>query len=129
MDTLFHRIGGAAALEAAVAEFYRRVLADPVLAPLFAGVDTARLQQHQRQFLALAMGGPSAYAGRNLGAAHRQLVKRHGLGDTHFDRVVQHLGDALGALGVDPGLRSETVALAESVRDSVLGRSAAAAHA
>ena len=126
MSTLYERIGGEAALAAAVAEFYRRVLADPLLAPLFAGIDAERLQQHQSRFLALATGGPNAYVGRDLGCAHRRLVKRFGLCDTDFDRVVLHLSDSLVALRVDDVLRREVLVLVESVRDAVLGRATAA---
>ena len=129
MNTLFTRIGGEPALQAAVDGFYQRVLQDPLLAPLFAGVDKARLQRHQEQFLALAMGGPNAYTGRDLGRAHRRLVVQFGIGDNEFDRVLQHLDAALAALLVHAALRAEVVALADSVRADVLGRRAAPAGA
>ena len=128
MNTLFERIGGEDALRAAVDGFYQRVLHDPLLAPLFAGVDNARLQRHQQQFLTLAMGGPNAYTGRDLGSAHRRLVSQFGIGDAEFDRVLQHLDAALAALNVPGALRAEVVALADSVRHNVLGR-AVRAHA
>jgi hemoglobin len=122
MKTLFERIGGEAALQATVAGFYQRVLDDPLLAPLFAGIDVGSLHRHQQQFLSLAMGGPNAYAGDDLATAHRHVVARFGIGDGEFDRVLEHLDGALAALSVDASLRSEVVALANSVREDVLGR-------
>ena len=43
---------------------YRRVLADPELAPWFEGIDLDRLKAHQRSFLAAAFGGPRVFGGR-----------------------------------------------------------------
>ena len=39
MSSLFERLGGEAAIDAAVDVFYEKVLADPSLAPFFDGVD------------------------------------------------------------------------------------------
>jgi len=122
MNTLFERIGGEAALQAAVTGFYQRVLDDPLLAALFAGIDVGSLHRHQQQFLSLALGGPNAYVGDDLATAHRHVVARFSVGDAEFDRVLQHLDAALGDLGLLEALRAEVVALANSVRDDVLGR-------
>ena len=122
MSTLLDRLGGVAIIEVTVDEFYRRVLGDPLLAPMFEGVSLTRVKAHQRRFLAQAFGGPGAYRGRDLGAAHRQLVQRHGLGERHFDAVLGHLDDALAALGVALELRRQALEVAESARAAVLGR-------
>ncbi|MDR7277571.1 group I truncated hemoglobin [Catenuloplanes atrovinosus] len=94
--TLYESIGGEPAVRAAVAEFYRRVVADPELAGYFAGVDLARLKAHQRAFLATAVGGPGAYHGRSMTDAHAGL----GITGAAFDAVVAHLAAALTTLGV-----------------------------
>ena len=46
-ESLFARIGGAAAVCATVDVFYRRVLDDPLLAPFFQGVDMAKQRAKQ----------------------------------------------------------------------------------
>ncbi len=89
---------------------------------MFAGVEMSRLKFHQRRFLGFAFGGPGGYQGRDLAVAHRPIAERYGLDDSHFDAVVRHLGDTLVDLGVNQELRSEALAVAESVRDAVLGR-------
>jgi len=122
MDTLFNRLGGEPAVTLAVDHFYERVLADPLLAPVFEGIDLDRLRGHQRRFLAYVMGGPNAYAGRDLGSAHRRIAERHGLTDVHFDAVLSHLDDSLASLAVPEALRGEVLAIADSVRAPVLGR-------
>lgn len=121
MNTLFDRLGGAPAIEATVDAFYGRVLSDPLLSPMFARVQMARLRAHQQRFLGFAFGGAAEYAGRDLARAHAGLVAEHGLNDRHFDAVLEHLGAALNGLGVPPELVGEVRAVAESVRSAVLG--------
>ncbi len=125
MDTttisLFDRLGGKAAVNAAVEKFYERVLADPLLSPYFDSVDIERQKAKQKGFLTLAFGGPARYTGRGLREAHRPLVAR-GVSDVHFDAVLEHLGATLAALGVGETERTEVAAIAESVRADVLDR-------
>lgn len=116
-SSLFARLGGAEAIEAVTAEFYRRVLADPLLAPHFDGVDMARQAGMLTAFLALATGGTEQYRGRDLRAAHADLK----IGDDEFDAVVTHLGAALTDAGVSDSLIAEVVVVAASVRKDVLG--------
>lgn len=121
MTTLFERLGGAPAMDAAVDLFYRKVLADPLLAPFFDSVDMAEQITKQKAFLTMVSGGPNAYSGRDLRQAHRVLVER-GLDDIHVDAVIAHLGATLRELGVDESAISEVANVAESVRDDVLNR-------
>jgi hemoglobin len=122
MTSLYERLGGAPAVEAAVDIFYDRVLADERLKHFFLNIDMARQRQHQKAFLTLAFGGPSAYGGRSLRAAHQGLVDRLGLNESHFDAVVENLAATLKGLGVAEALIGEVAAVAASVKDEVLGR-------
>jgi hemoglobin len=97
--SIFDAIGGAPAVQAAVDDFYRRVIADPALAPVFSGVDLDRLKAHQRAFMAAALGGPQVYAGRDMGVAHAGLA----ITGAQFDSVVGHLVLTLTTLGVPDG--------------------------
>ena len=101
------------------ASLCQRLLADELLAPYFAGVDMDRQAVMLAEFLALAFGGPHAYTGRGLRAAHAGLA---GLTDVHFDRVVSHLGSALRDFGVAEGDIATALAVAETVRADVLNR-------
>lgn len=96
MSSIYESIGGAAAVQAAVDDFYDRVLADPALAPYFTGVDLRRLKAHQRSFIAAAIGGAEVYAGRDMASAHAGLE----ITDEAFDAVVGHLVATLTGLGV-----------------------------
>ncbi len=122
MSTLFERIGGEAAVEAAVDRFYEIVLADDRIRHFFAGVDMKQQMVHMKLFLKFAFGGSPAYPGRAMRAAHARLVQDLGLGDEHFDAVLDDLAKALRGLGAGEDLIAEVIAVAESVRNDVLGR-------
>ena len=57
MTSLFERLGGDAAVDAAVVRFYEIVLADDRIRHFFDGVDMARQTLHQKLFLKYAFGG------------------------------------------------------------------------
>jgi len=120
--SLFERIGGEAAVMAAVDRFYEKVLADPRTRPFFAGLDMEAQTRKQIGFLMRALGGPDRYHGRDLRTAHSRLVAEEGLGDQHFDAVAVHLRDTLVELGVAQGLIDEVLAIVGGTRAEVLGR-------
>lgn len=119
--SLFERLGGAAAVDAAVEIFYRKILGDNRISHFFNGVDMHRQANRQKSFLTMLMGGPNNYTGESLRMSHRRLVAL-GLDDSHFDAVVKHLADTLQELGAAEADIMEAGALAESARGDVLGR-------
>jgi hemoglobin len=121
MASLYEKLGGAAAIDAAVDIFYDKVLADDRIRHFFADTDMARQRAHQKAFLTVAFGGPNAYQGRDMKSGHARLVAQ-GLNDSHFDAVIELLAATLQQLGVAPELIQEVAAIAETVRDPVLGR-------
>ena len=119
--SLYERIGGEAAVNAAVDVFYRKVLADKRINKFFEGVDMDKQAAKQRAFLTMALGGPSHYTGEDMRKGHAHLVA-NGLNDSHFDAVIENLGATLTELGVPANLIAEAAAIAESTRNDVLGR-------
>ncbi len=119
--TLFEQLGGAAAVDAAVDIFYRKVLMDDRINDFFEDVDMEKQAAKQKAFLTMAFGGPNHYSGMDMKNAHAHLVKR-GLSDAHVDAVIENLGSTLRELGVAENLISQVAAIADSVRDNVLGR-------
>jgi hemoglobin len=121
MTTLYEKIGGKDAVNAAVDIFYTKVLADDHISHFFQAVDMQKQRSKQKAFLIFAFGGPNKYTGKSMREGHAHLVER-GLTDSHFDAVVGHLGSTLKELNVGDELISEVAAIAESTRDDVLGR-------
>jgi hemoglobin len=94
--SLYERLGQTVGIRTAVDDFYRRVLADPQLAPYFEGVDLAGLHSHQTDLLVQVTGGPADYSGRELADSHRG----RDITPEAFDGVVGHLVATLTELGV-----------------------------
>jgi hemoglobin len=112
----YDAIGGAAAVQAAVDDFYVRVTADPGLAPFFAGRDIPALKEHQRAFIAAAIGGPEQYRGRGIPDVHAPL----GITDAQFDAVIDHLVAALAGLGVPAQATGEIGAALAPLRSEIV---------
>ena len=113
--SLYARLGGQPAIDAAVNIFYRRVLADAYIKRFFEGVDMAGQAAKQKAFLTMVFGGPNSYTGKDMREGHRHLVKM-GLDDTHFDHVLAHLRSTLAELGVGEAGIVEVINPAESTR-------------
>lgn len=120
-ETLYEKLGGEAAVDAAVDIFYRKVLADDRINKFFDDVDMEKQAAKQKAFMTMAFGGPNNYTGTDMREGHAHLVKR-GLNDSHFDAVVENLGATLTELGVSDELIAEVVAVCEPTRNDVLGK-------
>ena len=118
--TLYERIGGNDAVNAAVDIFYDKVFSDPMLIPFFEGVDKEKQRHKQKVFLAYAFGGLPNYDGQNLRDAHKRLVEEKGLGEAHFGAVAGHLQKTLEELNVPADLMQEVMTIAASTHDDVL---------
>jgi hemoglobin len=116
MPSIYSRLGGGDAVNLAVEQLYDRLVADDELAPYFAGTDVDRHARHVRPFIAVALGGPEIYRGRDMSAAHAGL----GITDAHFDRTVQHVAAVLHGLGVGDELIGEVGATLEPLRSIIV---------
>jgi len=119
--SVYEQIGGAAAVDAAVDVFYRRVLADAYVVRFFEGVDMEKQAAKQNAFLTMVMGGPHNYTGKDMREGHKHLVKM-GLNDSHFDHILMHLRATMAELGVPENLIQTIIGVADSTRDDVLNR-------
>src|SRR5690606_6483202 len=102
-QSLYDRLGGMPAVDAAVDIFYRKVLADPRINGFFAGIDMDRQAGMLKGFMAFAFGAPMNYSGRSLREAHQHMR----LTDLHFGAVAGHLGSTLQELNVPDELIRE----------------------
>lgn len=117
--TLYERLGGESAINALVVSFYVRVMKDPELAPFFRNTSIEKLHAMQREFFAMALGGPIAYSGRPLAHAH------HGKGITiqHFARFVGHLVETLAELEISNADADEVIDRINGYANEITGTS------
>lgn len=121
MPSLYETLGGEPAVNAAVDIFYRKVLADDRISRFFEDVDMEKQANKQKAFLTMVFGGPNKYTGADMRSGHARLVKM-GLNDSHVDAVIENLGNTLKELGVKEAEIAKVAAIANSVRNDVLGR-------
>ena len=126
---LLEKIGGPAALEAAVEIFYEKIVADPNVAKFFDGVDMDKLKAHQRDFLTLALTEvpEGVDVPKMMDTKHSRFFKQ-GLNETHFDHVAGHLVATLDGLQVRKDYIDEVVAIVGPLR-AVFEQGAKAAQA
>lgn len=123
METSLYERLGDEAIDTAVDYLYRKAVADKHISRFFEDVDLDRLRYKQKMFLTMALGGPNKYTGRDLREAHRPLLK-WGLDDTHFDRVVEILVDALRHIQVSEEDIEAAIRNLGPLRNDVLVRGA-----
>ena len=120
-NSLYQKLGGKAAVDAAVESFYQKVLADDRIKHFFDDVNMDKQRRKQKEFLSAAFGGPIAYAGKDLRQAHANI---HGLNESHFNAVAENLQKTLLELNLSKELIDQVMAIAASTKDAVLNRPA-----
>ena len=116
--SLYERIGGEAAVNAAVDVFYRKVLADDRINEFFDTVDMEEQHKKQKAFLTMVFGGPNSYSGKDMREAHKHMS----LNEDHFNAVAENLVATLNDLEVPETEINEIVDIALSVKDEVLNK-------
>lgn len=120
-ESLFDRLGGEAAVNAAVDSFYRKVLSDDSISNFFEATDMDAQREKQKAFLTMAFGGPNSYTGQDMRKAHAKAVSE-GLNESHFNAVAGHLQGTLKELNVPGDLIGEVMTIAASTKDDVLNK-------
>ena len=114
--SVYEKIGGEAAVDAAVDIFYRKVLSDDRISSFFDTVDMEAQSAKQKAFLTMAFGGPNSYTGKDMREAHKGMR----LTDVHFNAVAECLVGTLQELEVAQEYIDEIVGVCLSVKDDVL---------
>lgn len=118
-NSLYHKLGGQPAIDAAVEAFYVKVLADNRIKHFFEDINMNKQRRKQKEFLAAAFGGPIPWTGKDMRKAHAGLP---GLNETHFNAVAENLQKTLEELKIKPELIQQVMAIAGSVKNDVLNR-------
>ena len=116
--TLYDRLGGADALEAAVELFYNKVLEDERVRDFFAETDMDKLRREQFNFMRhVFRAREGADAARRVFSAHAPMILTGGLGAEHFDAIAHNLKATLEELDVADDVVREAVSTVAPLRD------------
>ena len=114
--SLYHQIGGAAALTAAVDLFYLKVLADKRVNHFFVDINMETQNRKQKAFLAAVLGAPVPWTGKDMRAAHVNLDIR----ESDFNAIAEILQTTLAELKLDKQLITQIMTIVASTKDDVL---------
>jgi hemoglobin len=117
-DSIYKGIGGTEAVEDVVADFYDRVLSDPLLEPYFKDSDMESLFAHQVQFISAVAGGPVEYTGTDMQHAHKGM----GITEEAYSHVAGHLADALRVNGVPEPHVERIIEEVAALEDDIVGQ-------
>ncbi len=101
-ESFFDQVGGHNTFERLVREFYRGVMADPVLAPMYPEEDLEGAVWRLTAFLEQYWGGPRSYEEQR---GHPRLRMRHQpfhINPAARDRWLGHMRHALDTLKLSP---------------------------
>ncbi len=110
--SIYETIGGDTSVAEAVERFYTKLTSDPALGVFFEHADVAQLKTRQRMFLTAALGGPDAYEGRDMRAAHAHLQ----ITDADFDLFLEYLAETLAEIGTKAARIDEVLEALEPLR-------------
>ncbi len=116
-QSLFDRIGGISAVNAAVDIFYGKVMQDDRIRHFFQHISMEKQAGKLKSFLAVAFGAPIQYYGKSMRAAHQHMH----LTEEHFNAVAGHLVATLTEFHVSQHLIDEVVSIALMTKNDILG--------
>ncbi len=117
-NSLYQKLGGKAAIDAAVELFYTKVLVDERVKHFFDDVNMTKQKHKQKEFLSTALGSPAAWTGKDLRTAHADM----GLTEVHFNAIAENLKATLEELKISKELIDQALAVVATTRDDVLNR-------
>ncbi|HEY1052209.1 MAG TPA: group 1 truncated hemoglobin [Prosthecobacter sp.] len=117
-NSLYQKLGGQAAIDAAVEAFYVKVLADERVKHFFDDVSMDKQRRKQKAFLSAALGGPLPWTGKDMRKAHEGM----GLTEGHFNAIAENLIATLKDLKISQELIDQVIAVVATTKDDVLGR-------
>jgi hemoglobin len=117
--SLYERLGGYDALAAAVDDLIPRLHGDPKIGAYWKGQNTAtkkRSRQLVLDFLVQALGGPAAYYGLDMKAAHDGLR----ISESDWAAMETHVVAVLDKFGIQGQEREEFLAAASSLKGDIV---------
>lgn len=117
-NSLYQKIGGKAAIDAAVDRFYVKVLADERVNDFFDDINMKRQHSRQKAFIAAALGGPEPWTGKDMRKAHASLE----ITESDFNVIAEHLQATLEELKVPKDLVEQVMKVVGTTKDAVLNR-------
>ena len=119
--TLYQRLGGREAIKGLVDDFVANVAADPRVNNRFKGLQpaaVAKLQTNLADQICDATGGPCAYLGKEMKAAHAGMK----IVDAEWNATVEDLVKSLNKFKVGAKEQKELLAILGTMKKDIVGQ-------
>jgi len=119
--TLYQRLGGREAIKGVVDDFVANLVADPRVNTRFKGLQpaaVAKLQTNLADQICDATGGPCAYLGRDMKAAHAGM----GITEVEWNATVEDLVKSLTKFQVGAKDQQELLAILGPMKKDIVGQ-------
>jgi hemoglobin len=118
--TLYDRLGGEAGLNAVLDDFIANVGADDRIAKYFADTNLPRFKKRLGEQLCAAAGGPCAYTGQQMRAAHPPSM---GVTEAAFNALIEDLVRSLNKFKVPAKEQAELLGLLDPMKPDIVSKS------
>lgn len=115
---MFEALHGKAGIDRIVSDMLDQAFADPRISDIFKGHDRVRLQRTLAEQFCYILGGPCAYTGRTMAAAHRDMGVQPG----DMNRLVEHLQLAMDREGVPFQTQNRFLARLAPMKRDIVGQ-------
>jgi hemoglobin len=117
-DAVFEAFGGVEGVGRIVDDLVDRSVRDPRLEEIFKPTDLVRLRRTLKEQVCFILGGPCAYSGRDMAAAHKDL----GITTAEFNALVENLQGAMDDAGVPFRAQNRLLARLAPMKGDVVER-------
>ena len=117
-DTLFADMGGKAGIDRMVDEVEKIYLADPRIKDIFGESNLERLNAKLKEDFCMVAGGPCAYTGHSMEAAHKGLH----LTNANFNALVEDLQSAMDTCNIPFATQNRFLARLAPMQHQVVTR-------
>ncbi len=115
--SLYERLGEREGIARITRTLLDNHMANPLVNRRYAAIENMEpVEQHVIDFFCAGAGGPQAYTGRDMLTIHRNM----NISEQEFVAVVDDAMAALETNGIDPGTRSEVLAILWSLKGEVI---------
>ncbi|OYW17836.1 MAG: group 1 truncated hemoglobin [Burkholderiales bacterium 12-64-5] len=114
---LYQRLGGAEGMARLVDDVIAAHLRNPIVKTRFENVkDLDHLRQMAREFFSAGAGGPVAYTGKDMRAAHKGM----NISEQEYLAVTDDIVGALNKNGIDEDSKKDVIAILYSLKGEII---------
>jgi hemoglobin len=116
--SLYERLGGMAAIQAVVEDFYDNVASDERINGFFIGADANEVNRLLAEQICQAAGGPCKYSGRDMISVHTGM----NITEAQFNALVEDLVRSLNKFNVPAREQNELLKVLGSMKGDIIDR-------